>query len=38
MIRQFYRGNEIWTLPGGKIEENETSEQGNYNWGLILKL
>lgn len=27
MIRQFYRGNEIWTLPGGRIEENETSEQ-----------
>ncbi|MFD0675913.1 MULTISPECIES: NUDIX domain-containing protein [unclassified Paenibacillus] len=27
MVRQLYKGEEIWTFPGGSIEEGETSEQ-----------
>lgn len=27
MVRQLYRGREIWTFPGGSIEEDETPEQ-----------
>ncbi|XEC97322.1 NUDIX hydrolase [Paenibacillus tarimensis] len=27
MVRQMYKGEEIWTFPGGSIEEGETPEQ-----------
>jgi 8-oxo-dGTP diphosphatase len=27
MVRQIYKGEEIWTFPGGSIEEGETPEQ-----------
>ncbi|MCR8633076.1 NUDIX domain-containing protein [Paenibacillus radicis (ex Xue et al. 2023)] len=26
MVRQLYKGEEIWTFPGGSIEEGETPE------------
>lgn len=27
MVRQIYRGNDIWTFPGGSIEAGETPEE-----------
>ena len=44
MVRQFYRGEEIWTFPGGNIEEYETpkeaairevKEETNYDIEII---
>ena len=27
MIRQFYKGEELWTFPGGRIEDGESPEE-----------
>jgi len=27
MVRQFYKGEQLWTFPGGSIEEGETPEE-----------